>query len=65
VDRVPTSLVEIASHVLVLNGSVVIEMVVLPARIYGAPAHNDFMTGDVEANPGISEAIIQSFIAAA
>lgn len=65
VDRVPTPLVEIASHVLVLNGSVVIEMVVLPARIYGAPAHNDFMTGDADANPGISEAIIQSFIAAA
>lgn len=61
VDNVSTDPVEIASHILVLNGSTIVEILVLPARLYGAPNHLAYMTGDAEANRGIAEQIAASF----
>jgi hypothetical protein len=51
----------VASHLLVLNGGVVIEIVILPTTLVGAPLHNEFATGDPATNRQLVEDIVASF----
>jgi hypothetical protein len=48
VNGVTTGLVEIVSHILVLNGGNIIEILVTPAKSYAAPEFNSFVTGDAD-----------------
>lgn len=51
---------KVATHILILNGVMVVEIVVLPAKLTGAPMHNDFMAGSADANRVIYEAMLTS-----
>ena len=60
VNNVVNGAEKIAAHMLVLNGAMVVEIVVLPAKLTGVPMHNAFMTGNEDANREIYEEIIAS-----
>jgi hypothetical protein len=58
VNGVKTALVEIVSHILVLNGGSIIEIFVTPAKSYAAPEFNSFVTGEAdERNLALAERI--------
>lgn len=62
VNGVKTGLVEIVSHILVLNGGSIVEILVTPAKAYAAPEYNSFVTGEADGrNLALAEQIWVSF----
>jgi hypothetical protein len=49
-----------ATHLIILNGNTLVEIVIMPTVLYGAPNHNIFMTGNADPNLAVMESILAS-----
>jgi hypothetical protein len=60
IDDIPVGATAKATYIIVYRGVTLIELLIKPTIRYGAPHHNEFADGDVQANRALIEQVISS-----